>query len=121
MGVEVDWHNVKTQCPLSESLGTFLGALFQFIKQLGLEHCDHLEEQITLNKLITIPVLSKATWGRLQEMHLKTLSCSYVYQGCGNGLATKFHDIVYVADTASVTQDTVVAITTWGSRYICAM
>jgi hypothetical protein len=47
MGVEVDWRYVKKQCPPSATLGTFLGTLFQFIKQLGLEHCEHLEQQGT--------------------------------------------------------------------------
>ena len=32
MGVEVDWRDVKKICPPSSNLGTFLGAMFHFIK-----------------------------------------------------------------------------------------
>jgi hypothetical protein len=48
-------------------LNTFLGTLLQFIKQLGLEYCDHLDEQGTPNKFISTSVVSKAMWDRLQE------------------------------------------------------
>jgi hypothetical protein len=75
--------------PPSVSLGTFLAVLFQFIKQLGLEHCNHLEGQGTPNKFITDPVLRKAMWDRLKGMHPKILSCSYIYKGCGKTLSTK--------------------------------
>ena len=34
MGVEVDWRDVKKICPPSSNLGTFLGAMFHFIKEI---------------------------------------------------------------------------------------
>jgi hypothetical protein len=42
MGVEVDWRDVKKICPPSSNLGTFLGAMFHFIKEIGKEHMEHL-------------------------------------------------------------------------------
>jgi hypothetical protein len=93
--VKIDWCDMKKQCPPLASLRTFLSALSQFIRQLGLEHCDHLEQQGTPKKFIIDPVLSNAMWDRLQEMHSKTLSCPYIYKGRGKTLATKFHDIVH--------------------------
>jgi hypothetical protein len=44
MGIEVDRRDVKKQCPPSAFLGTFLCILFQFIKKLGLGHCENLEQ-----------------------------------------------------------------------------
>jgi hypothetical protein len=38
MGMEVDWRDIKKQVPPSASLCTFLGALWEFIKQLAIEH-----------------------------------------------------------------------------------
>jgi hypothetical protein len=46
MGIEVDWHDIKKQeVQLSASLrlGTFLAALWEFVKQLAIEHKAFLE------------------------------------------------------------------------------
>jgi hypothetical protein len=34
MGIKVDWRDIKVQCPATSSLGTFLGALWDF-NQVG--------------------------------------------------------------------------------------
>ena len=38
MGVEVDWQDVKKLVPPSATIGTFTGALMQFITDLSKEH-----------------------------------------------------------------------------------
>ena len=43
MGMEVDWRDIKEQVPHTASLCTFLGELWQFIKQLAIEHKAFLE------------------------------------------------------------------------------
>jgi hypothetical protein len=64
-GVKVAWRIMRKQSQPSASLGTFLGAPFQFIKQLGLAHCDHLHKHDTPNTFITVSVLRKAMWDLL--------------------------------------------------------
>ena len=49
MGIEVDWRDIKKICPSSASLATFLGTLFHFVKSLGAEHEEFLEQQGTPN------------------------------------------------------------------------
>jgi hypothetical protein len=41
--IEVDWRDIKKQCPATASLCTYLGVLWEFIKQLGMEHQSFLE------------------------------------------------------------------------------
>ena len=38
MGIEVDWRDIKGECPRSATLGTFTGSLVALIEQLGQEH-----------------------------------------------------------------------------------
>ncbi len=38
MGTEVDWRDMKGECPPSTTLGTFTGTLVSLIGQLGTEH-----------------------------------------------------------------------------------
>ena len=44
MGIEVDWRDMKGECPSSVTLGTFTGALVGLITQLGQEHRVHLKK-----------------------------------------------------------------------------
>ena len=44
MGIEVDWRDMKGECPSSATLGTFTGALVGLITQLGQEHRVHLKK-----------------------------------------------------------------------------
>lgn len=95
MGVEVDWRDVKKLCPARANLGTFIGALMHFIKQLGTEHQQFLIDQGTPNAFISQPVPDKAIWDRMQEFHPKTLSCCFVVRGKGgNNLVTDFFSTV---------------------------
>ncbi len=43
MGVEVDWRDVKDLVLPSSTIGTFTGALMQFITDLRKEHFDFLK------------------------------------------------------------------------------
>jgi hypothetical protein len=43
MGIEVDWRDIKKQVQPFATLGTFLGALWEFVKQLAIEHKAILE------------------------------------------------------------------------------
>jgi hypothetical protein len=43
IGIEVDWRDIKLQCPASSAFSTFLDVLWEFIKQLGMEHQVFLE------------------------------------------------------------------------------
>jgi hypothetical protein len=53
-------------------------------------------------------------WDRLQEMHPKTLSCSYIYKGRGKTLATKFHDIVHdIMETSDAHTPLLLKIKAW--------
>ena len=85
MGVEVDWRDVKKICPSRANLGTFIGALVHFIKQLGEEHKEFLLSQGTPQRFPTIPQFDKEIWTRMQEVHPKTLSCCYIVSGRGGG------------------------------------
>ncbi len=39
MGTEVDWRDMKGECPPSATLGTFTGTLVSFVGQIGIENC----------------------------------------------------------------------------------
>jgi hypothetical protein len=78
MGIEVDWRDIKKICPPSASLATFLGTLFHFVKSLGEEHEEFLENQGTPNSFVCEPVMHKLIWDELQDVHPKTLVCSFV-------------------------------------------
>ena len=98
MGVEVDWRDVKKICPFSSSnLGTFLGALFHFIKEIGKEHRAHLIKEGTPNAFITTPVISKAIFDLMQDMHPKTLVCTSLLSTLGkdtNKVFERVHQIM---------------------------
>ena len=94
MGVEVDWRDVKKICPPSSNLGTFLGAMFHFIKEIGKEHKQHLIKMGTPNAFIRTPVISKAIFDLMQDMHPKTLACTMLLNTTGKETDKKFFERV---------------------------
>jgi hypothetical protein len=90
MGVEVDWRDVKKNCAPTSNLGTFLGALFHFVKELGKEHKTHLIKCDTPNAFITTPVISKAIFDLMQDVHPKTLICTILVTTTGRETETRF-------------------------------
>ena len=84
MGMEVDWRDIKEQVPHTASLGTFIGALWQFIKQLAIEHRAFLER---LGDPYNFPEFlkpDKAIWDKIQGIHPKTAVLSWVMEGGSN-------------------------------------
>ena len=78
MGVEVDWRDMAKLCPASSTIGTFIGCLCHFVKELGKEHEGTLVAAGTPNAFISEPVIHKEIWDSLQHMHPLTLACSFV-------------------------------------------
>jgi hypothetical protein len=81
MGIKVDWRNIKKQVLPSDSFCTFLGALWEFIKQLAIEHKAFLE---SLGNPFNFPEAikpGKPIWDRIQGMHPKTAVLSWVMEG----------------------------------------
>ncbi len=74
MGVEVDWQDVKDLVPPSSTIGTFTGALMQFISDLSKETFDFLKP--TEGRFPSKGVLTKQIHDHMQDVHLKTLLCS---------------------------------------------
>ena len=94
MGVEVDWRDIKKLCPASATLPTFLGSLVHFIKEIGKEHQEHLASCGHPNAFICQPILHKRMWDALQDMHPKTLACTFILIGNGKKLESKFAERV---------------------------
>ena len=65
VGVEVEWRDVKKICPPRANLGTFVGSLMHFIKQLGEEHKEFLIEQGNPNGFPIVPKFTKELWSRM--------------------------------------------------------
>jgi hypothetical protein len=85
-GVEVDWRDIKKLCPPSATLPTFLGSLVHFIKEIGKEHEEHLASCSHPNAFICEAILHKRMWDALQDMHPKTLACTFILTGNGKNL-----------------------------------
>jgi uncharacterized protein (DUF2237 family) len=81
MGIEVDWRDIKKQCPATASLGTFLGALWEFIKQLGIEHQSFLEDLGDADNFPESLSPSKEIFDMLQDRHPKTLILTSLLTG----------------------------------------
>ena len=92
MGVEVDWRDIKKLCPPSCTLATFIGSLCHFIQCLGTEHEEHLIKCETPNAFIEHPVIHESIWDEMQDLHPKTLACSFVLAGNGKNLEKEFTD-----------------------------
>ena len=95
MGVEVDWRDVKKICPPSSNLGTFLGAMFHFIKEIGKEHMEHLIKTGAPNAFKRSPVISQAIFDLMQDMHPKTLACTMLLDTTGKEKDKKFFERVH--------------------------
>ena len=92
MGVEVDWRDIKKLCPPSATLSTFLGHLLHFIQNIGAE--QFLNDQGTPGAFIRTPVPTKDMWDMIQELHQKTLACSFIVVGTdGQGLVEAFNQL----------------------------
>ena len=92
MGVEVGWREVKRICAPTSNLGTFLGAFFHFVEELGKEHKTHLINCNTPNAFIRTPVISKAIFDLMQDVHPKTLICTLLLTATGREPEKKFFD-----------------------------
>ena len=93
MGVEVDWRDIKKICPSRSKLGTFIGALIHFVRELGQEHANFLAEQGTPGSFIRHPVITKDVWDRVQGVHPKTLACSFLVSGKGKSVVSEWDRI----------------------------
>ena len=81
MGMEVDWRDIKKLVPPSASLGTFLGALWEFVRQLATEHRAFLESLGDPYNFPSVLPPGKPIWDRIQDMHAKTAVLSWVIDG----------------------------------------
>ena len=96
MGIEVDWRDIKLQCPATSSLGTFLGALWEFIKQLAREHQTLLEDLGDADNFPESLSPSKELFDRLQDRHPKTLILTTLLSGRAKLVQEYFDYIEYV-------------------------
>ena len=76
-------------------MGTFLGALFHFVKELGKEHKTHLINCGTPNAFITTPAISKAIFDLMQDVHPKTLICTIILEASGKDPEKRFFDSMH--------------------------
>ncbi len=81
MGIKVDWRDIKKQCPATASLGTFLGALWESIKQLGMEHQSFPEDLGDADNFPESLSPSKEIFDMLQDSHPKTLKSTSLLTG----------------------------------------
>jgi hypothetical protein len=72
MGIEVDWRDIKKQVPPSASLGSFFGALWEFIKQLAIEQQAFLESHSDSFDFPEVVKPGKPIGDRIHGMHPKT-------------------------------------------------
>jgi hypothetical protein len=104
MGVEVDWRDVKDLVPPSSTIGTFTGALMQFIADLSKEHFDFLKP--TDGRFPSKAILTKHIYDRMQAVHPKTflytLPMSTIGDDAGDRSLEKFEDLVDYADRSGV-------------------
>ena len=77
MGQEVDWRDLKQECPLSVTLGTHIGALVGLIEQLGDEHHVFLAK-IVANLFPYAQIITKRTYDKMQSLHYCTLKLSFL-------------------------------------------
>ena len=78
MGIEVDWRDMKVECPSSATLGTFTGALVGLIKQLGQEHRVLLKKYVA-NLFPAKQYITKRIYDKLQSVHYLTLHLSVIF------------------------------------------
>ena len=100
MGVEVDWSDVKDLVPPSSTIGTFTGALMQFIADLSKEHFDFLKP--TDGRFPSKAILTKHIYDRMQAFHPKTLIYTLPMSTIGERSLEKFEDLVDYADLSGV-------------------
>ena len=77
MGIEVDWRDMKGECPSSATLGTFTGALVGLITQLGQEHRVHLKK-FAANLFPAKQYMTKRIYDKLQSVHYLTLQLAVI-------------------------------------------
>jgi hypothetical protein len=75
MGTEVDWRDMKAECPPSSTLGTFIGTLVSLIGQLGTEHRTLLSKHEP-NLFPSRQYLTKRIFDEMQTVHYNTLRFS---------------------------------------------
>ena len=72
MGTEVDWRDMKAECPPSCTLGTFTGTLVSLIGQLGTEHRTLLSKHEP-NLFLSRQYLTKRIYDEMQTAHYNAL------------------------------------------------
>ena len=77
MGIEVDWRDMKGECPPSATLSTFTGSLVGLIEHFGQEHCVVLAELVA-NLFPGKQYLTKRIFDKLQSVHYQTLQLSVI-------------------------------------------
>ena len=102
MGFEVDWRDVKDLVLPSSTIGTFTGALMQFIADLSKEHFDILKP--TDGRFPSKAILTKHIYDRMQAVHPKTLLYTLPMSTIGERSLEKFEDsdLVDYADRSGV-------------------
>ena len=79
MGQEVDWRDLKQECPPSVTLGTYTGALVGLIEQLGDEHSVYLAKKKKVANLFhSAQTITKRTYDKIQSLHYQTLQLSCI-------------------------------------------
>ena len=82
MGIEVDWRDMKQECPQSTTRGTFTGSLVGLIEQLGQEHRVFLAKDVAKDVANLFPAnqyFTKRTCDKIQSLHDRTLQLSAIF------------------------------------------
>ena len=78
MGIEVDWRDMKDECPPSATLGTFTGSQVGLIKQLGQDNRGFLAKRVA-NLFPAKQYITKRIYEKLQSVHYLTLHLSVIF------------------------------------------
>ena len=100
MGIEVDWRDMKQECPPSATLGTFTGSLVGLIEQLGQEHLTFLAKTVA-NLFPARQVFTKRTCDKLQPLDDRTLQLPVIVTTVPskqNGVQTEWDDMIAIVE-----------------------
>ncbi len=92
MGTEVDWRDMKGECLLSATLGTFTGTLVSLIDQIGTNHHTLLSKHEP-NLFPSRQYLTKWIYDEMQTAHYNTLRFSVLISSVQGKKQTDWDEI----------------------------
>ncbi len=112
MGTEVDWRDMKAECPPSSTLGTFTGTLVSLIGQLGTEHCTLLSKHEPI-LFQSRQYLTKRIYDEMQTAHYSTLPFSVLISSVQGKKQADWEEIaerIHRADECAISSDVYVQV-----------